>query len=348
MNPLTCFYHPDYEYPLPEKHPFPMQKFRLAAELIHACQAEHALHIQAPAIIDDASVELVHTPSYLKQLKAGSMTSNEEKRLGLPLRQNALYQRSRLEVSGTVAAMYAALQHGMAFNLAGGTHHAYADSGSGYCVLNDVAIAIQSLRQNPEFSDLQYMVIDTDAHQGNGTHHIFANDKNVFTYSIHVGKNFPSRKEAGSLDVPLPRWVNGGDYLQELKLTLPTAIQSFEPDIIFWITGADTHLCDRFGQMDLTTREMDQRNRQVAQWILNSSAATVVLFGGGYHTLPDETAILHTRAVLMAAATFYQHHHSALSQRCYDALNHPRLSVTEQKVHRVGQKVNHENLFNRE
>jgi acetoin utilization deacetylase AcuC-like enzyme len=338
VNPLRCYYHPDYEYPLPDNHPFPMHKFRLAAGLLQHLNLSPQLQVLAPEIIDDALVEQVHHPRYLQQLQTAKLPPTAEKRIGLPVRRQELYQRSRLEVSGTVAAMRAAFEDGIAFNLAGGTHHAYPDAGSGYCVLNDVAIAIRAIQQ--EKPGIQCMVIDTDAHQGNGTHYIFANDSNVFTYSIHVGKNFPSRKEPGTLDVPLPRWVTGDEYLAQLQRTLPTAIEIFEPDLIFWITGVDPHLCDRFGQMDLTCSDMDQRNQRIMQWLLPSSAPVTVLFGGGYHAFPDDTATLHTRAVLMAAAAFARHHHQeSLSRHCFTALEQKRMQVSEPHVQRIGRNL---------
>ncbi|MEM6884480.1 MAG: histone deacetylase [Verrucomicrobiota bacterium] len=339
MSPIRCYYHPDYEYPLPDKHPFPMQKFRLSAELISSSSLGHVLEVTSPDIIPDAWVELVHASDYLNQLKLATLDEHHQKRIGLPVRRMQLYERSKLEVSGTVAAVRNAFSCGIGFNLAGGTHHAYPDSGSGYCVLNDVAVAIRFLQHELSTPDLQIMVIDTDAHQGNGTHKIFEHDPNVFTYDIHVGQNFPSRKERGSLDVPLPRWVEGPEYLKQLELTLPECIDQFEPDFIFWITGADPHLCDRFGQMDLTTRAMDQRNQFVMQQILKSTAPAAMLFGGGYHTYPDETGTLHTRAVLQAAAEFYHERDlNHKSSRLEQALGHVRMQVIEKEVSRIGKK----------
>lgn len=337
MTPLHCYYHPDYEYPLPEKHPFPMQKFRLAAELTSNSSGSDYLKITPPAPITDATVEQVHTPEYVNGLQSVQLDPAHQKRIGLPLRPKELYERSKLEVSGTVAATMKAYSTGLAFNLAGGTYHAYPGAGSGYCVLNDVAISTQHLRHEFGQPELQVMVIDTDAHQGNGTHAIYEHDPNVFTYDIHVGKNFPSQKETGSLDVPLERWVSGETYLNHLQATLPAALERFEPDFIFWITGADPHICDRFGQMDLTTSDMDIRNQEVMRYILKSSAPAVVLFGGGYHSFPDETGTLHSRAVLAAAAEFYAHHglHNE-STNINAALNQPELQVIEKLVPRIG------------
>ncbi|MEM1157314.1 MAG: histone deacetylase [Verrucomicrobiota bacterium] len=340
MTPLRCYFHPDYEYPLPEKHPFPMQKFRLSAQLLSASPLQDVLEVMAPDCIPDAQVERVHTSGYLNRLKLATLDEHHQKRIGLPMRKHSLYERSRLEVSGTVAAVRDAFSSGIGFNLAGGTHHAYPDSGSGYCVLNDVAVAICFLQSELATPDVQIMVIDTDAHQGNGTHKIFEQDPNVFTYDIHVGQNFPSHKERGSKDVALRRWVSGTEYMEKLEQTLPDCIDQFEPDFIFWISGADPHLCDRFGQMDLTTMEMDQRNQFVMQQIIKSTAPVAVLFGGGYHAYPDETGTLHARAVLQATAVFLQNQKMNSAVECLTrSLQHSRMQVIEKEVSRIGKKV---------
>ena len=302
-----------------------MEKFQQANELLHALVP--GFHSEIPALISEACIRRVHTDLYLKKLQAGVMSLDEEKRLGLPVREG-LYERSRWEVSGTLAAAKAAISDGMACNLAGGTHHAYPDHGSGYCVLNDVAITIQEVRQ--ERPDWKFMVIDTDAHQGNGTHFIFPNDPLVHTYSIHVGKNFPSQKEPGTMDVPLARWVEADDYLEALSKTLPSALDRFAPDFVFWIAGADPHANDRFGQMKLNTEALDQRNRWVLEWIDDAGPPLAVLFGGGYHRAFGHTSRLHVRAVLQTACIFADR--QGLSEEvemCLKALEDGRLRVEE-------------------
>jgi acetoin utilization deacetylase AcuC-like enzyme len=292
---VKAFYHPDYFLPLPPGHPFPMEKFPQAADII-------ARELTGIEIIEaqPASWEQllrVHTEGYLEAIHEGLLSADELLKLGLPWQPNLL-QRSSLETGGTIQACFAARKEGLACNLAGGTHHAFPNRGLGYCVLNDVAVAIRELDQTQP--QLRVMVIDTDAHQGNGTHAIFRAEARVFTYSIHVGRNYPSQKEPGSCDVELPRWVEGSEYLQRLEETLLPALQTAQPEFVIWIAGADNHAMDRFGQMKLTTAEMQKRDERVLHWTAGAGLPTAVLYGGGYHPEPGMTARLHTQTVAAA------------------------------------------------
>jgi acetoin utilization deacetylase AcuC-like enzyme len=223
-----------------------------------------------------------------------------------------LLTRSRRETAGTVAAMWAALEDGLACNLAGGTHHAFPDRGLGYCVLNDVAIAIRDLHAiHPE---RWIFVIDTDAHQGNGSNGIFAGDERVFTYSIHVGRNYPAEKTAGSFDVELPRFVSGAQYLERLNATLPAAFERFAPDLAFWIAGSDPHENDRFGQMKLSDTDMAVRDKAVLDLVTKLRVSTVVLYGGGYNRDRVHTARLHANTVKLAES-FWERKRRAVQDR---------------------------------
>jgi acetoin utilization deacetylase AcuC-like enzyme len=295
--PVRCFYHPDYTFPLPEEHPFPMDKFWRAEAMIRAAAPPH-LTIHPVEAAPEAALLRVHTADYLRRIRTGALDAAEAVKLGLPAGE-ALLIRSRLEVAGTLAATQAALADGLACNLAGGTHHAFADRGLGYCVLNDVAIAIRE--HHAAHPAARIVVIDTDAHQGNGTHGIFADDERVFTYSIHVGKNYPAQKTPGRLDVELPRNVHGVDYLEQLESTLAPALDDFSPDLVFWIAGADPHEHDRFGQMRLTDSDMADRDHHVLDAVTQREVPTVVLYGGGYNRDRIHTARLHANTVLLAA-----------------------------------------------
>jgi acetoin utilization deacetylase AcuC-like enzyme len=294
---MRCFYHPDYTFPLPEEHPFPMDKFWRSEAMIREAAPPHlSIHPATHAPLDD--LLRVHTPVYLDKIRTGALDPAEAVKLGLPAGE-ALLLRSRLEVGGTLAALDAALTDGLACNLAGGTHHAFADRGLGYCVLNDVAIAIR--RHHAAHPAARIAVIDTDAHQGNGTHGLFADDDRVFTYSIHVGKNYPAHKTPGRLDVELPRHVHGSDYLEQLEATLGPALDDFVPGLVFWIAGADPHENDRFGQMRLTDTDLAARDRHVLDLIARHRVPAVVLYGGGYNRDRVHTARIHARTVLLAA-----------------------------------------------
>jgi acetoin utilization deacetylase AcuC-like enzyme len=337
---VRCFYHEGYYFPLPAEHPFPMDKFWRAEAFIRDASADlvcHLLSDKLPALsripdeitppvnqttchligdnrrlakISIYSVEpapfeeilRIHTPEYLEKIRTGTLDHVAALKLGLPACE-ALLTRSRLEVAGTLAAAHAALADGLACNLAGGTHHAFPDRGQGYCVLNDVAIAIRDLHVTKP--TLRVFVLDTDAHQGNGTHAIFSADTRVFTYSIHVGKNYPALKVPGSLDVELPRYVAGADYLEALESTLVPALHEFAPDLVIWIAGADPHEADRFGQMKLTDANLAARDRHILQHVTSQHLPTAILYGGGYNRDREHTARIHADTVLRAATFFH-------------------------------------------
>ena len=292
---MPCFSSTRYAAPLPAGHVFPMSKFVESARLI---TQENIAQVFDPGLIGDADLLRVHTEDYVRSIRIGEYNELTRLRLGLPWSPQ-LSLRSHCATAGTLSAARAALQCGLSANLAGGTHHAFPDRGEGFCVFNDVAVAIRALRQEEPL--LHGMVIDLDAHQGNGTHFIFRDDPLVFTYSMHVGRNYPSRKEPGSLDVALPRWVKGDEYLEQLAHTLPGAIERFEPDLVFYIAGADVHEADRFGQMNLTTAQMLQRDRYTINLCRDMGIPTVIVYGGGYNREEGMTARLHVHTIRAAA-----------------------------------------------
>jgi len=240
----------------------------------------------------------VHSGEYLQKIRKGLWSGSEAARMGLPL-DSRLYRRCALETGGTIQAGFAALQDGCATNLGGGTHHANTARASGYCVLNDVAVAARALRR--EHPDLWVMIVDTDAHQGDGTHALFAADRRTFTYSIHVGKNFPSQKIPGDLDVPLDRWVDGKTYLDAMRSSLERSFLEFEPDLVFWVAGADIHQDDRFGQMRLSEADIRERNDFILQLARGWNVPLSIVYGGGYNTDDSLTNRLHALPILQAS-----------------------------------------------
>jgi acetoin utilization deacetylase AcuC-like enzyme len=292
---LRCFSASTYTAVLPPGHVFPMSKF---AESAAAVREQEIGDVIDPGTIAEQDLLRVHTPDYVGSIRTGQYNERTALKLGLPWHPT-LNTRSRAATAGTLAATRAAFEDGISCNLAGGTHHAFADHGEGFCVFNDVAVAIRAIQQDEPWT--QVMVVDLDAHQGNATNAIFANDPNVFTYSMHVGRNYPSTKVPGTVDVPLDRYVEGEVYLETLRLTLPRAMQAFEPDLIYYNSGVDVHVDDRFGQMRLSTQQMRARDRFTIDLARDMHVPTVVVYGGGYNKTPGMTATLHVQSVRVAA-----------------------------------------------
>jgi acetoin utilization deacetylase AcuC-like enzyme len=273
-----------------------MEKFPLAFELLQKSpEVAGRLDIISVNPCRKEILQLVHSREYLDKIRHGRLEDAEKRRLGLPDGE-ALYFRSAREVEGTRMACITAMEEGISWNLAGGTHHAFPEHGEGFCVLNDVAVAVLWLRQC--LPKLRVLVVDTDAHQGNGTHAIFARDNTVYCYSVHVGANYPSRKIPGDFEVPLPRFASDLQILQALRETLPLALSRSNPDLVIWISGADPHWNDRFGQMQMTVAGMLERDRYVSGEVLRGGIPLTVLYGGGYNRNVLHTAKLHRNSVL--------------------------------------------------
>ncbi|MGB0744089.1 MAG: histone deacetylase [Opitutales bacterium] len=301
IHKVRCFYHSDYYLPLPKGHPFPMEKFPDAYDLVR-----ERVEVLEPLRLTRTDIERAHHCAYLDAVSKDDershphgLKSYDRNRLGLPA-SPWLLERSMLEAAGTVSATLAAQEDGLAANLAGGTHHAFPDRGLGFCVLNDVAVAVEYLRARDSCPN-QILIVDTDAHQGNANHAYFRDDPSVFTYSIHVGKNYPAAKEPGDCDVPMPRYVESEPYLDALRQTLPRVFEQTEPDLVFWISGADCHANDRFGQMRLDRDALRQRDEFVLSLCREYLANTTLVYGGGYQPKPGDTGRLHAQTVLTAS-----------------------------------------------
>lgn len=294
---MRCFYSPDFFLDLPAGHPFPMEKFRISKDMLiesGVLRGEEIVEVRAaPSYV----LQRAHDPAYLSKIYHGQLDRKEQIQLGLPVTPK-LYTRSATEVEATRLACRAALEEGLAVVLAGGTHHAFREHGEGYCVFNDIAIAIRSLQI--ERPGIKVMVVDTDAHQGNGTNSLLEADPNVFTYSIHVGRNYPTRKVSGSMDVETVRYVEGDMYLKQLFTTLAAALDVFSPDLVIWIAGADNHRNDRFGQMMLTVKDLQRRDDVILRSLVRNRIPVTILYGGGYNREPEYTAKLHRNTVMTA------------------------------------------------
>ena len=284
-------YHRAYEVPLSPNHPFPMSKYPLLKEQLLAENIISRADLVEPAPLDLASLELVHTREYLQKLSSATLSAAEIRRLGLPWSE-ALWQRSQLAVSGTLLAGRTALREGLAANLAGGTHHAFADHGEGFCVLNDVAVALTVLRA--EGAVRRGVVIDLDVHQGNGTAAIFEHGDEVFTFSMHGDRNYPLAKMRSNLDVPLRDGVGDAEYLDELAAHLPLVLEQSAPDIAFYLAGVDVVAGDRYGRLALSESGLARRDRYVIETVRGLAIPLAIVLAGGYAATRERTAQLHT------------------------------------------------------
>jgi acetoin utilization deacetylase AcuC-like enzyme len=266
---------------------------RVAAEL-------PAVRLTEPAAADTDVLALAHEASYIERVLRGALTAAESRAIGFPWSE-AMVERSRRSVGATLAASSAAQRDGVAVNLAGGTHHAYRDRGQGYCVFNDVAVAVRQL-QTAAGRRLRVAIVDLDVHQGNGTASIFAGDESVFTLSLHGAGNFPFRKEVSDLDVALPDGTGDAAYLAALEQALQQMVDRFAPEFLFYVAGADAHEGDRLGRLRLSTAGMQWRDERVFALAQALQVPIVVTMAGGYgHDLETMVAV-HLNTVRAALA----------------------------------------------
>ena len=296
---MQAFYADHFVLPLPSGHRFPMHKYKLLRErLVSEWPAVQMM--QAPAA-SDGELALVHTPAYIQAIAQGTLPAAAQREIGFPW-SPAMAERARRSAGATVAAARRALglaldarPDGIAANLAGGTHHAYAHKGSGFCVFNDAAVAARLMqaewarRHRQARRPLQVAVIDLDVHQGNGTASIFAGDASVFTLSLHGEKNFPFRKEASDLDVELPDGCLDAPYLQALEQALDELERRFEPGLILFLAGADPFEGDRLGRLSLSFDGLEARDRRVFDWAWQRRIPLAFSMAGGYGVNIDET-----------------------------------------------------------
>ena len=298
---MRVSYHDGYTVALPARHPFPMGKFAALRARVVAEGIVREADVVAPREADWADLLLVHTRDYLARLADGALTAAEVRRMGLPW-SPALVRRSRLAVQGTVNAAHLALHDGLAGNLAGGTHHAMPGHAEGFCVLNDVAVAVRVLQQAGWIR--RALLVDLDVHQGNGNAAFFAGRPDVFTLSLHGAKNYPFRKPPSSLDVPLPDGTPDDAYLDALARHLPEALAEARPDLVVYLAGVDVLAGDRFGRLALTEAGLAARDRYVAEAVFGAGLPLCLVLSGGYAATPERTAALHASAFREAAAVY--------------------------------------------
>lgn len=272
-----------------------MDKFELSRKMLvdsGVLRGEDIVEVRAA---DSHVLKRVHDADYLSKIYSGRLDLKEQILLGLPVTPQ-LYSRAATEAEATRQACLAAMEDGAAAVLAGGTHHAFRGHGETYSVFNDVAIAVRDLQVRKP--GIKIMVVDTAAHQGNGTNSLMEADPNVFTYSIHVGQ--PSRKVAGSMDVETVRFVEGEMYLKQLFTSLAAALDVFSPDLVIWVSGADGHRNDRIGQMLLDLRDFQKRDEVILRAFIKNRIPVAILYGGGFNRQPDYTAKIHRNTIATA------------------------------------------------
>ena len=287
-----------YSFPLPTGHRFPIAKYERLREqvLIEGIVSRDA--IREPERATREELLLVHTAGYVDRFLAGALEPDELRRLGFPWTP-ALVERSLRAVAGTCAAAAAAIDDGVAMNLAGGTHHAFPDHGEGFCVFNDVAIAIRILQRAGRVR--RVAVVDLDVHQGNGTNAIFAGDESVFTFSMHGGRNYPFHKVPGSLDVELPDGTRDEHYLTLLGEHLPAVIARSQPDLVIYLAGADPHEGDALGRLGLTFDGLARRDAFVIELCREVGLPVAITIAGGYGRNLEDTVRIHVETARIAS-----------------------------------------------
>ena len=287
-----------YTFPLPAGHRFPIAKYARLREQVINAGIVRADALREPERAGREALLRVHTVDYVDRFLEGGLTAHELRRLGLPW-SPALVERSLRAVGGTCEAAAAALEDGIAMNLAGGTHHAFADHGEGFCVFNDIAIAIRQLQHARRVR--RVAVIDLDVHQGNGTNAVFAGDRSVFTFSMHGGRNYPFHKVPGSLDVELADGTRDDDYLCRLVEHLPKVLAQTQPDLVFYLAGADPHEGDVLGRLGLTFEGLARRDAYVIDQCREVGIPVAITIAGGYGRSIDDTIRIHTETARIAA-----------------------------------------------
>jgi acetoin utilization deacetylase AcuC-like enzyme len=297
---MQVFYTPRYYADIGPGHVFPIRKFELVRDKLLAEGTVEPAEIVEPAPAPLEDVLLVHTTDYVSRLCSGNLSPKEIRRLGLPWSES-LVQRSFYAVGGTLAATRASLAAGYSSNLAGGTHHSFPERGEGFCVLNDVAIAIRAMRERKLFQ--RAAIVDCDVHQGNGTATIFAGDMDTFTFSIHGANNYPLFKAESTLDVELADGTSDTEYLETLAKHLPSVFAA-EPEIVFYLAGADPYRGDKLGRLAVSIDGLRERDAYVLRECYEREVPILTLLSGGYGKDINDTVEIHCNTIRMVKEIF--------------------------------------------
>jgi len=302
VKSLPLYYSDTFTFPLPDGHRFPLAKYRALRQRIAGSELGRQVDLRIPAPATRTQLERAHSTEYVEKVFAGTLSAEELRRIGFPYSPE-LITRSLRSVGGTLAAAHDAFRAGIAMNLAGGTHHAHRDFGSGFCIFNDVAVAVRELQH--EAGHRPVLIIDCDVHQGDGTASIFQDDPQVFTFSIHAEHNFPFRKTPGDLDLPLPDGCSDEAYLGALCAVLPVLLDKIQPSLIFYVAGADPYHGDALGRLALTRDGLARRDRLVIEACTGRRIPLAIVLGGGYAKPITDTVNIHLETVRLAVASLF-------------------------------------------
>jgi acetoin utilization deacetylase AcuC-like enzyme len=295
-NPVKviAYYADHFVLPLPEGHRFPINKYHLLRKRIRNSDLDNYLELRVPPPATNQQLGRVHTSEYVQRIISGQLSDKEIRRTGFPWSPE-LVERSRRSVGGTIAAAKSAIRYGLAINLAGGTHHAYQDHGEGFCVFNDVSVAIREVQALGLIQN--FLIIDCDVHQGNGTAVIFKNDPSVYTFSIHGVRNFPYHKEQSNLDIALADGTGDQEYHAALSSGIDRALSEFKAEMVFYLAGADPYRDDRLGRLSLTKEGLATRDRIVMNKIRKLRVPTTIVMSGGYSREVQDTVDIHFQTI---------------------------------------------------
>jgi acetoin utilization deacetylase AcuC-like enzyme len=296
---VKVFYTDHFVLPLPDGHRFPMQKYRLLRDQVALMDG---LELKEPIAASYEDLIRVHDQDYVKRVTLGQLSPAEIREIGFPWSE-PMVERSKRSAGATIQACMSALEDGVSVNLAGGTHHAYADKGSGFCVFNDAAVASKHLQH---LRKMNVAIVDLDVHQGNGTAAILGKDPNCYTLSLHGEKNFPFRKESSHLDVGLNDGCSDDEYLLHLAHALNQMESEFKPDMLIYLAGADPHEGDRLGRLKLSLKGLCLRDQMVLDFAKTHDLPIAIAMAGGYGINIETTVEVHAQTVQLALQLFKQ------------------------------------------
>ncbi|MDG2182354.1 MAG: histone deacetylase [Mariniblastus sp.] len=298
---LKLFYSDTFELPLPDRHRFPMSKYRLLRERILQDSIASQCELNLPAAATNEQLSRVHSQEYVEAICAGNLSNVEIRRIGFPW-SLAMVERSRRSTGASIEAGFSALEDGVAGNLAGGTHHAFKENGQGFCVFNDVCVAARAMQGEGRVKKV--LVVDCDVHQGNGTSSIARGDASLFSFSMHCEKNYPFQKTDGDCDIPLPVGTTDTLYLEKLETELKNVFDLFLPDFVFYLAGADPYTKDRLGLLDLSKDGLATRDRIVMSLCHEKGVPIAFAMAGGYAPEISDIVDIHFQTVKIAVESW--------------------------------------------